>query len=67
MIHAVHKNGVFRPVDPGELPDRCEVEVEIRQVKEGSKVLTLDNVYDLGRRHETGGHNLAARHNEHQP
>ena len=29
-IHAVYEHGVFRPVQPVNLPDRCEVEVEIR-------------------------------------
>jgi len=67
-IHAVYENGVFRPTQQVDLPDHCEVEVEIRQVKETPKVPTLDDVYEiLGRRHATGEHDLAARHNEHQP
>jgi predicted DNA-binding antitoxin AbrB/MazE fold protein len=32
-IHAVYENGIFRPTEKVDLPDRCEVEVEIRQVK----------------------------------
>lgn len=32
-IHAVYENGVFRPTEKVDLPDRCEVEVEVRQVK----------------------------------
>ncbi len=31
-IHAVYEHGVFRPMQPVDLPDRCEVEVEIRAV-----------------------------------
>src|SRR5438128_5607696 len=31
-IHAVFENGVFRPTEPVDLPERCEVEVEVRQV-----------------------------------
>jgi hypothetical protein len=31
-IHAIYENGVFRPMEKVALPDRCEVEVEIRQV-----------------------------------
>ncbi len=31
-IHAVYEHGVFRPIQPVDLPDRCEVEVEIRAV-----------------------------------
>jgi hypothetical protein len=29
-IHAVFENGIFRPVDPVDLPDRVEVEFEPR-------------------------------------
>lgn len=36
-IHAVYENGVFRPMEEVALPDPCEVEVEIRQMKESSK------------------------------
>lgn len=37
-IHAVYENGVFRPMDKVALPDHCEVEVEIRQVKHQPKL-----------------------------
>jgi hypothetical protein len=37
-IHAIYENGVFRPVEPVDLPDRCEVEVEVRKVQEGPKI-----------------------------
>jgi predicted DNA-binding antitoxin AbrB/MazE fold protein len=67
-IHAVYENGVFRPTVKVDLPDACEVEVEIRQVNTQAKIPTLDDVYAiLGRRHSSGQHDLAARHNEHQP
>jgi predicted DNA-binding antitoxin AbrB/MazE fold protein len=32
-IHAIYENGVFRPTERVDLPDRCEVEVEVRQVE----------------------------------
>jgi predicted DNA-binding antitoxin AbrB/MazE fold protein len=32
-IHAIYENGVFRPTGPVDLPQRCEVEVEVRAVK----------------------------------
>ena len=68
MIHAVYENGVFRPTEPVNLPDRCEVEVEVRTVKERPSIPSLDDVYEiLGRRHASGEHDLAERHNEHQP
>ena len=29
VIHAVYENGLFRPVSPVELPDKCEVDLTI--------------------------------------
>jgi hypothetical protein len=29
-IRAVFENGLFRPTDPVDLPDACEVQIEIR-------------------------------------
>jgi predicted DNA-binding antitoxin AbrB/MazE fold protein len=67
-VRAVFENGVFRPVEPVSLPERCEVEVEVRQVKEEPKVPTLDDVYAiLSKRFNSGDSDVAARHNEHQP
>ena len=66
-IHAVYENGVFRPTEKVELPDPCEVEVEVHQISEAKKP-TLDDVYAiLDRRHSSGEHDVAERHNEHQP
>ena len=68
MIHAIYENGVFRPVEPVDLPERCEVEVEVRRVKEGPQKPTLDDVYAiLSKRFNSGESDVAARHNEHQP
>ena len=36
-IHAVYEDGVFRPTEPVDLPDRCEVEVEIRALATASE------------------------------
>lgn len=67
-IRAIYENGVFCPTTKVDLPDTCEVEVEIRQVKVEAQVPTLDDVYAiLGRRHASGEYDLAERHNEHQP
>ena len=67
-IHAIYENGVFRPIEPVSLPDRCEVEVEIHAVKTERQQPSLDDVYAiLGRRHSSGEHDVAARHDEHQP
>jgi predicted DNA-binding antitoxin AbrB/MazE fold protein len=31
VIHAIYENGVFRPIDAVELPDRCEVDLMVQQ------------------------------------
>ena len=55
-------------MQPVDLPDRCEVEVEIRTVKAEQQIPSLDDVYAiLGRCYSSGEHDVAARHNEHQP
>ncbi|TWT87745.1 hypothetical protein Mal64_32880 [Pseudobythopirellula maris] len=76
-IHAIFENGVFRPVEPVELPAGARVEFEPRltqgDVADGH---TLGNgqapdtasIYTiLEQSVETGVSDLAARHNEHQP
>jgi predicted DNA-binding antitoxin AbrB/MazE fold protein len=30
LIHAIYENGIFRPIDPVALPDRCEVDLTIQ-------------------------------------
>jgi len=68
IIYVIYENGVFRPTQAVDLPDRCEAEVEIRQVFPSAEPPNLDAVYDiLKARFETGEPDLAERHNEHQP
>ena len=73
-IHAVYENGLFRPTEKVDLPDRCEVEVEIRQVHPEQPTTPaplsegLAKIYEiLGRRHSSGCTDTTERHNEHQP
>jgi predicted DNA-binding antitoxin AbrB/MazE fold protein len=67
-IHAIYEDGVFRPLEPVDLPDRCEVVVEIRTVKTEPQRPSLDEVYAiLNERFESGERDVAARHYEHQP
>lgn len=67
-ILAIYENGVFRPTQPVDLPDRCEVVVEIRTVKTEPQQPSLDDVYSiLNERFDSGEHDVAARHDEHQP
>lgn len=70
-IHAIYENGVFRPIEPVNLPDQTAVEIELR-IEEGTEIAPMSEglakVYAiLGRRHSSGEHDVAARHDEHQP
>ena len=67
-IHAVYENGVFRPTQKVDLPECCEVEVDVRQVRQEPAKTSLDEVYAiLSERYNSGESDVAARHNEHQP
>ncbi len=67
-IHAIYENGVFQPTESVEIPERSVVELKVRLIKEGSQIPGLDAVYAiLGRRFNSGEHDVAERHNEHQP
>lgn len=74
VIHAIYEQGVFRPVDPVDLPERTHVEFEPRVVTEASAVPRppmsegLAKIYEiLGERYDSGYTDTAERHNEHQP
>ena len=68
IIRAIYEKGVFRPTEPVDLPDPCEVELELSQVCEEPEAPTLDDVYAiLAKRFDSGEHDVAARHDEHQP
>jgi predicted DNA-binding antitoxin AbrB/MazE fold protein len=69
MIHAVYENGVFRPTEPVDLPEHCRVEFEPKLLAEGTRSDDgLDRIHEiLGERFDSGRHDLAERHDEHQP
>lgn len=68
-VHAVFEHGVFRPLGTVELAERTEVEFEpkvigIKEPPPGS----MDAIYEImSHRFNTGEHDIAERHNEHQP
>ncbi len=65
-IHAICENGVFRPTEAVDLPDHCEVEFEVRSVKEDSERPTLDDVYSVLTTSFDGGQpDDASNHSEH--
>jgi len=67
-IHAVYENGVFRPTEKVDLPDPCEVDVEVRHLNDKPGKPSLDDMYAiLSKRFNSGEPDVAARHNEHQP
>ena len=76
-IHAIFEGGVFRPTQRVDLPENTAVEFEPRLVDGElaqliAKVAQTDPgkaaVYEvLARRHNSGQHDAAERHNEHQP
>ena len=67
-IHAKFEDGVFKPLEPVELPNHCEVEFEPRLVTSPIMPEALKRVYEImSRRHDSGETDVAERHNEHQP
>ena len=74
IVHAIYENGIFRPVEPVDLPEHTRVEFEPRVLTEAPRTPPpsmsegLAKVYEiLGRRYRSGYTDTAARHNEHQP
>lgn len=82
IIRAIYEKGVFRPMEPVNLPENTPVEVNVsdadrRQRNDaGDRVVTTDaaptkamaRIYEiLSRSYETDDAHLAERHNEHQP
>lgn len=63
LIHAIFERGVFRPLQPVELPEACEVEFEPRLVRPAQ----MSEVYRvLTERYASGESQVAERHNEHR-
>lgn len=68
-FRAIYENGVFRPTEPVELPEGCEVRIEA-MVQDKPEVPSehLRRIYALlSESFDTGDRNLAERHDEHQP
>jgi predicted DNA-binding antitoxin AbrB/MazE fold protein len=71
-VHAIFENGVFRPIEPVDLPEQTPVEFEPRVLTEahpGAQARVSDGlakIYEiLGRRSSSGHTDTAARHIEH--
>lgn len=67
-IHAIFADGVFRPLERVDLPEQAEVEFEPRLVQTKDRAGASRRVYSiLAQSFDTEVHDLAARHDEHQP
>ena len=67
-VQAVYENGVFRPTQAINLPEHCQVVVQIYPIQVTPEKPELDDIYALlSARFESGESDVAARHNEHQP
>jgi len=74
-ITAIYENGVFRPTEPVQLPEGTRVQVQAPDTAVDVRALAppgtsedLIGLYEiLGRRFQSGHHDTAERHNEHQP
>ena len=68
-IHAIFEQGIFRPLESVELAEQTEVEFEPKVVGlKAPKPGSMDDIYAvLSERFQSGEHDVAERHNEHQP
>jgi len=66
-VHAIFEGGVFRPLTPIDLPERCEVEFEQRPVEPTTDADQSEIHRLLSQSFDTGIPDLAARVDEHQP
>ncbi len=67
-VHAIYENGVFRPTESVDLPEKTPVEFEPRVVTPPPMSPGLAKAYAiLGERYSSGYTDTAERHNEHQP
>lgn len=64
-LHAVYENGIFRPIEPVNLPDACEVEIQVESRRTTQQRSTLARLAEIGRRFPTNPElpeDLAAQH-----
>lgn len=68
-IHAKFENGVFKPLDPVDLPEDRDVEFEPRMVVPVNvDPVALDRVYAvLSERYDSDDGVVVKHHDEHQP
>lgn len=66
-VRAIYENGIFRPLDPVELPDHAKVEFEPRLVERVTP-RDMSGVHAvLSESYTSGECDVSERHDEHQP
>ena len=70
-VTAIYENGVFRPLEKVDLPEHARVEFALPETQSTPRPTirpALAAVYKaMSFRFNSGRHDLAERHNEHQP
>jgi predicted DNA-binding antitoxin AbrB/MazE fold protein len=67
-IHAIYEHGVFRPIEPVELPEGTPVLVDAGNSPADSVQAARERVYEsLSRSYDGGDADESERHNERQP
>jgi predicted DNA-binding antitoxin AbrB/MazE fold protein len=68
-IHAIYENGVFRPTEPVDLPERSEVTVEPKPADQPATLSPhQERIYALlSQALDTDDPGFSERHNKHQP
>lgn len=67
-VTAIYENGVFRPLERVDLPESSQVSVVVPESPRPPFSPALAAIYDvMAERYDSGHHDTAERHNEHQP
>ncbi|HEV7406824.1 MAG TPA: antitoxin family protein [Chthoniobacteraceae bacterium] len=67
-VPAIYENGVFRPLEKVELPEATHVNIPLPETAKPPMRPGLAAIYEvLSRRFDSDRHDLAERHDEHQP
>jgi len=65
LITAIFEHGIFRPLEPLELPDKTRVTIALPDSADNDQVPDVREV--LSRRYASGHQDTSALHNDHQP
>lgn len=67
-VRAIYEHGVFRPLEPVELPEASEVMLETKAVAPEISTAGRRRIFEvLAQRFDSGETDTAERHDEHQP